>query len=162
MRRLSGVILTGALILLPAFAQGHAGESARVAARAAAAQAQTLTFDGDTVLWTVSIKSDKTADFEKLMGKVKDALLKSNKPERKQQAAGWRVVKSVKPMQDGNIPYVHVIHPVVKDADYTILAILYEATPDPTEQKALYDLYRGALAGTLAQAPYTLAVDLGK
>ena len=157
MRRLSGVVLAGALIVLPAFFDGHGVDSVRVAA-----QGQKLTFEGDIVLWTVAIKPDKTTDFEKLMGNVKDALLKSGAPERKQQAAGWKVVKSAKAMPDGNIAYVHVIGPIVKDADYTILTILYEATPDPIAQRALYDLYRGALAGTLAQAPYTQVVDLSK
>ena len=33
------------------------------------------------------IKPDKTADFEAVIGKVKEALQKSDKPERKQQAA---------------------------------------------------------------------------
>ena len=158
MRRWSGVLLTAALVVLPAFSQGHAGESARVAAQ----QAQKLTFEGDTALWTVAIKPDKTADFEKLMGKVKEALMKSDKPERKQQAAGWKVVRSAKAMPYGNIPYVHVISPVVKDADYTIMAILYEAFPDPTEQRALYDQYRGAFAANLGAAGYTNAVDLSK
>jgi hypothetical protein len=157
MRRLSGVLLIGALILLPAMTQGHLASSARVAA-----QAQKLAFEGDVALWTVAIKADKTADFEGLMAKVKEALMKSDKPERKQQAAGWKVVKAAKPLPDGNIPYVHVISPVVKDADYTIMAILYEGFTDPAEQKALYDQYRGAFAANLGAGAYVQAVDLSK
>jgi hypothetical protein len=155
MRRLSGVLLTGALLLLPAVSQGHF--SARVAA-----QAQKLTFDGDTALWIVAIKPDKTADFEQLMGKVKEALQKSDKAERKQQAAGWKIVKSTKPAADGNITYMHIIAPVVKGADYGILPILYEANADPAVQRGLYDQYRAALANTLGQAPYTTVLDLSK
>lgn len=154
MRRLSGMLLTGALILLPALSQDHA---ARVSA-----QAQKLSFEGDTALWSVAIKPDKTADFESLMGKVKEALMKSDKPERKQQAAGWKVVKAPKPMPDGNVLYTHVISPVVKDADYTILTLLYESNADPAQQKALYEQYRGAFAATLALAPYTTVLDLSK
>src|SRR5512139_2967233 len=108
MRRLSGLLLAGALMMLPVFSQSHA--------RAAEQAAQKLTFDGDTALWTVAIKPDKTADFEKLMGKVKEALMKSDKEERKRRAAGWKVVKAPKAMPDGNVAYVHVISPVVKDA----------------------------------------------
>ena len=158
MRRLSGMIVTGALVVLPAFFQGHAGRTAEVAAQAA----QKLTFEGDTALWTVAIKPDKTKDFESLMTKVKEALMKSDKPERKQQAAGWKVVKAPKALPDGNIPYVHVISPVVKDADYTIMAILYEANADPGEQRALYELYRGAFAANLGAGAYTQVVDLSK
>ena len=35
------------------------------------------------------VKADKVADFEMVMEKVREALAKSEKPERKQQAAGW-------------------------------------------------------------------------
>ena len=78
MRRLSGVILAGAMMMLPALWQGDRAH----------AQAQALTFDGDTAIITVAIKPGKEADFEAIMGKVRDALMKSDKPERKQQAAG--------------------------------------------------------------------------
>lgn len=150
MRRLSGLLLAGALMMLPVFSQSHM--------RAAEQAAQKFTFDGDTALWTVSIKPDKTADFEKLMGRVKEAL---GKLDRKAQADGWKVVKSAKAMPDGNIPYVHVITPVVKDADYAIMAILYEANTDPAVQRELYDLYRGAFAANLGAAGYA-AVNLGQ
>ncbi|MGE0392291.1 MAG: hypothetical protein AB7I25_03205 [Vicinamibacterales bacterium] len=150
MRRLSGLLLAGALMMLPVFSQSHV--------RAAEQAAQKFTFDGDTALWTVAIKPDKTADFEKLMGKVKEALLKL---ERKAQADGWKIVKSPKAMPDGNIPYIHVISPVVKDADYTVMAILYEANTDPTVQRELYDLYRGAFAANLGAAGYS-TVNLGQ
>jgi hypothetical protein len=150
MRRLSGLLLAGALMMLPVFSQSHV--------HAAEQAAQKLTFDGDTALWTVAIKPDKTADFEKLMGKVQEALGKLN---RKPQADGWKLVKSGKAMPDGNIPYVHVISPVVKDADYTVMAILYEANTDPAVQRELYDLYRGAFGANLGAAGYA-AVKLGQ
>ena len=157
MRRLSGVLLIGALMLLPALTQGHLGNSARVAA-----QANKLAFEGDVVLWQVAIKPDKTGDFETLMGKVKEALTKSDKPERKAQAATWKIYKMAKPLPDGNIAYLLMLQAPVKDADYTLLNILYEANTDPAAQKALYDQYRGAFAATLAQTPYTAVLDMGK
>ena len=58
------------------------------------------------------IKPDKTADFEAVMGKLKEALQKSDKPERKQQAASWKVFKSPDPAAGGNVLYVFVIDPV--------------------------------------------------
>jgi hypothetical protein len=63
-----------------------------------------------------------------------------------------------KPLADGNIAYVHVIHPVVKDADYTIMRTLYEAFPD--ERQALYEAYRGAFAQNLSLATGSVVVDL--
>ena len=109
MRRLSGYLLAGAMLMLPALN----GDGAVYA------QEKTLTFDGDTAILTVAIKPDKTADFEQIMKDVSAALMKSEKPERKQQAAGWKVVKSATPMKDGNVVYMHMINPVVKGADYT-------------------------------------------
>src|SRR5512132_16714 len=105
MRRLSGVLLAGALAMLPAFSQGDVRALAQEAQ-----QAPKVTFDGDTALWTVAIKPDKTADFEKIIGKLKEGLMKSDKPERKQQAAGWRIMKLTKPLPDGNVAYVHIIN----------------------------------------------------
>ena len=121
----------------------------------------TVTFDGDTAMMTVAIKPDKTADFEQIIAKVREALLKSDKPERKQQAAGWKLVKGPA-MKDGNIIYIHMISPVVKGADYTILPILYEATTDPAEQRKLFEQYRDAFAGGLGNGTYNTVVDLSK
>ena len=153
MRRLSGLLLTGAIMLLPAFSQGHGGVRA---------QSQALTFDGDTAIVTVAIKPDKTAEFEQIMNDVRAALMKSEKPERKQQAAGWKVVESATPMKDGTIVYMHVINPVVKGADYTILAILYETTTDAAAQRAIFEKYRDAFAASLGGGAFTTVVDLSK
>jgi hypothetical protein len=119
-----------------------------------------LTFEGDTALWTMAIKPDKTADFEKVMTRLRDALTQSDDPQRKQQAAGWRVMKISKPMPDGNIAYVHIIHPVVAGADYTIMKTLYKAFPD--ESKALYESYRGAFDKNLSLATGSIVVDMAK
>jgi len=151
MRRLSGFLLIAAILLVPALFSG--GGPAR-------AQSQALTFDGDTAILTVAIKPDKTADFEQIMADVRTALMKSEKPERQQQAAGWKVVKGTMPMKDGNIVYMHLIDPVVRDADYTILAILYEANPDPAVQRAIFEKYRDAFAASLGGGAFTTAVDL--
>src|SRR5687768_17673766 len=100
MRRLSGFLLAGALLMLPAF-YGDVAVSAQDPPKSNA-----LTFDGDTAILTVAIKPDKTADFEQIMKDVSAALMKSEKPERKQQAAGWKIVKSATPMKDGNVVYM--------------------------------------------------------
>jgi hypothetical protein len=156
MRRLSGFLLAGALLMLPAF-HGDGALNAQDAAKP-----NTLTFDGDTAILTVAIKPDKTADFEQIMKDVGAALMKSEKPERKQQAAGWKIVKSPTPMKDGNVVYMHLINPVVKGADYTVLAILYEANPDPTAQRAIFEKYRDAFAASLGGGAFTTTVDLSK
>ncbi len=122
------------------------------------ARHQKLTFDGDIALWTVAIKPDKTADFEQIMAKLREALSRSTDPQRRQQADGWKIMKVAKPMPDGNIAYVHIVNPVVKGADYTIMQTLYDAYPD--ERQKLYELYRGAFAQNLSLATGSIAVDL--
>jgi hypothetical protein len=149
-------------VALVLFALPVAFSHARVGAQQgdSGAPAQALTFDGDTALWTMAIKPDKTADFEKVMTRLRDALQKSSDPQRKQQAAGWRVMKISKPLADGNIAYVHVIHPVVSGADYTIMKALYDAFPE--ERQSLYDSYRGAFDKNLSLATGTVVVDLSR
>lgn len=146
-------------ITLVAFALLAAGAalSRQAYAQNATAQ-QKLTFPGDVALWTVAIKPDKTAAFEQIMARVRDALAKSPDAERQRQAAGWKVMKIEKPLPDGNIAYVHVISPVEHDADYTIMQILYEAFPD--ERQALYETYRDAFAANLSIANGPVAVNL--
>jgi hypothetical protein len=138
--------------MLPAFSQ-----SAAVHAQAP----QKLTMEGDLALWSVAIRPDKTADYEQILGKVKEALSKSEAPEAKQQLAGWKVLKMSKAMPDGNLVYTHVITPVA-GADYNILQVLYATFKDPAEQKNLYDLYRGAFAANLGISSGTIAADLSK
>jgi hypothetical protein len=158
MRLFSGLVLAGAMLVLPALSLGDAAAHAQEAAAAP----KPITFDGDTALWTVTIKPDKTADFEQVIAKLREGLTKSEKPERKQQAAGWKVMKAAKAMPDGNAIYTHIIHPVVPGADYTVMTILYEAFPDPAERTNLYNLYRGAFAANLGAVPGTIVVDLSK
>ena len=62
----------------------------------------------------MQIKPDKTADFESVMAKLRDALAKTDKPERKQQASGWKIYKSTEPGPGGNVLYVAVITPVAQ------------------------------------------------
>jgi hypothetical protein len=76
-------------------------------ARGGAQGAQTLTFEGETAYWAVAIKPDKTADFEAVIAKLRDGLMKSDKPERREQAVGWKIIRLSKPLPDGNITYVH-------------------------------------------------------
>jgi hypothetical protein len=152
MRRLFGVGLAGAILTLPAFSQ-HAGVLAQAP--------QKLMMEGDVALWSVAIKPDKTADFEKFLGKLKEALTKAGTPEAKAQLAGWKVVKMSTTMPDGTVVYTHVINPV-NGADYNLLQVMYAVFTDPAEQKALYDLYAGSLAKNLGISSGKIAVDLSK
>lgn len=167
MRRVSGVVLAGALLMLPAisnhgsvFAQA-AAPAQQPAAGQQAGPAKTM-YEGDAVIQAFSVNPDKTADYEKIMGQLKDALNKSTKPEAKQQAAGWKVYRNATPNPDGSIVYVHVIDPVVKGADYSVLNNIYTMVSDPMEQRAVYDAYRGALKQALFVIQGKLTSDFSK
>ncbi len=160
MRRVSGVVLAGALLMLPAMST-QGGVFAQAAAPAQAGPPKT-TFEGDAVVQAFSVNADKTADYEKVISQLKDALAKSTKPEAKQQAAGWKVYRNSTPNPDGSIVYVHVIDPVVKGADYSILNNIYTAVTDPMEQRAVYDTYRAALKAPLFVIQGKLTADFSK
>lgn len=116
-------------------------------AQDAAAQqpaAPVLALDGEIALITVLIKPDKTADFEMVLNKLKEALAKSEKPERKQQAAGWKVFKSTQ-LAQGNAVYIMRIEPVVKGQEYDISRLIAEVFP--VEVQDLFAKYKDAFAG---------------
>src|SRR5512139_1586096 len=125
MRRLFGVCVAGAILMLPAFVQ-----NAGVLAQAP----QKTTFEGDVALLNHAVRPDKTGDYEQFLAKLKEALTKSTAPEAKQQLAGWKIIKAPKPLPDGNVHYIHVINPVA-GADYNFLQVMYTVFTDPTEQK---------------------------
>ena len=121
----------------------HAAQPAP-AAQAAPAKSPFM-FAGDSALVLNYIKADKTADFESVVAKIKEALAKSEKPERKAQASGWKIFKAAEPGPNGAVLYVWVVDPAVKDVEYSVSAILTEAFP--AEAAALYktlaDCYSG-------------------
>ena len=130
---------------------------------APAQQAQAVSnarlFNNDAGMVLNFIKPDKIADFEAVMAKLKEALEKSEKPERKQQAAGWKVFKSADPA-GANVLYVFVIDPSVKGADYQVSNIIAEAFP--TEANELLKKYAEAYAQGMNILNLSLLQNLGK
>jgi hypothetical protein len=118
-----------------------------------------FTLEGQAALWTVAIRPDKTADFERVVAKLRQALMTSDKPERRQQAQGWTVLRLMTPLPDGNVAYVHDVRPVVPGADYSVMQILYDAFPN--ERQALYELYRGAFVKNVALATGSIVGETG-
>jgi hypothetical protein len=150
-------LLVGVLSATTAYAQ----ETAQQPAQQAQAAPTTRMFGSDAGMVLNFIKADKTADFEAVMGKLKEALQKSPKPERKQQAMSWKVFKSPDPAAGGNVLYVFMVDPAVKGADYTVSNILAEAFT-PAEVNELYKQYAGAYAQGQNFVNLALVVDLGK
>lgn len=116
---------------------------------APAAQAEVKTspfsFAGDGALVLNYIKADKTADFESVVAKVKEALVKSEKPERKAQAASWKIFKAAEPGPAGAVLYVWIVDPVAKGNEYSVSQILTEGFP--AEAAALYKTLADSYSG---------------
>jgi len=114
-------------------------------------------FTSDAGMMFNVIKPAGTADFEMVLGKLKEALQKSENPARKQQAASWKIYKSTDPSPDGNVLYIFLFDSAVKGADYDPVKILSEAFP--TEVTALYEKLKGAYAN-LNKAGLTKLMDM--
>jgi hypothetical protein len=117
--------------------------------------------DGGLVFW--QIKPDKIADFEYVLGKLKEALQKAEDPARKQLATGWKVYKVQEPAPGGNVFYLFLIEPAVKGADYSsaaILKILYDAFP--SEAQDLYKKMTESNAGGRNILNLQLSMNMGQ
>jgi hypothetical protein len=156
------VLMVGVLSAIPLQAQQPPAPAAP-AQPAAAAQAAPTTrvFTGDAGMVLNFIKADKVADFEMVVTKLKDALAKSAKPERKQQAMSWKVFKAAEPGAGGSVLYVFIVDPSVKGADYSVANILAEALP-ADQVNEIYKAYAGAYATGQNIVNLSLVSDLGK
>lgn len=110
------------------------------------------TFSGDAGLIYTQIKPDKTADFEAVVAKYKEALTKSESADDKAMAAGMRLYKSPDPGPNvqGNptVLYVWVVNPTVKNADYSANAMVKSlAKAFPTEANGYFNQLKEALVG---------------
>jgi hypothetical protein len=131
-------------------------------AQPAAAAPNPFVFPGDGGVIFNFVKPDKTADFEMVMGKVKEALAKSEKPERKAQAAGWKVFKASETAGGGAAIYVFMIDPVAKGAEYSVGNILVEGfgAEGQTLYKTFSESYASPAIGALLHL--TKVIELGK
>jgi len=162
LRRIVFGLVAGTLSATTVVAQTPPAQAAPAQPPAAAAAAPTArTFAGDGGLVLNFIKPDKTADFEGVIAKLKEALQKSEKPERKQQAASWKIFKSPDPAAGGNVLYLFIIDPSVKGADYQISNIIAEAFSG-AEANEILTKYAAAYATGMNIVNLALVQELGK
>jgi hypothetical protein len=103
-----------------------------------------LPLEGDATVIILLIKPDKTADFETVIAKYKEAFAKSDKPARKEQLAGLKIFKSPTAM-GGNTAYIMSVDPVVKGEEYDITRVINEVFP--SEVTDMFNKYKEAYAG---------------
>ena len=100
------------------------------------------TFEAPAGLILNYIRADRTAAFESVAGRLVGALAGSESPERRAQAAGWKMYRAQEPGPNGNVLYVWLIDPAVAGADYAAAGLLRETFP--TEVQSLYEAFNGA------------------
>jgi hypothetical protein len=103
-----------------------------------------FTLSGDAAIVTFLIKADKTADFEMVLGRLKEALQKSDNDRRREQSAGWTVFKSSE-LAQGHAVYVMRIDPVLRGEEYDITRLIAEVFP--VEVQELFLKYKDAFVG---------------
>jgi len=158
LRRIGIALMLIAVVVLTSAGLAYAQAAPAAQAPAAAPAPQARVFTGDVGLMFNIVKPDKTADFEMVVGKLKEALAKSDDPVHKQMAQGWRVLKNPEPIQGGNYLYVFLVDPVVKDADYTVSRVLAKAFP--AEVQELFKVYSACFAGGVTLQNYTTLVNM--
>ena len=132
----SGIVLAG--LTLAGAGVASAQEPAKEPAK------PVLTLHGEAAIVILLIKPDKTADFETVVAKYREAFGKSDNPKRKEQLAGMTFLKSPTPV-GGNTAYIFRVDPVVKDEEYDITRIIYEVFP--SEATDMFNKYKDAYAG---------------
>ena len=105
--------------------------------------APVMALDGDAAVITILIKPDKTADFESVLSKYKEALAKSDNAVRKTQLAGMKFFKG--PAAAQGVPYIIFVDSVIKGEEYDITRVITEVFP--VEVQALYPKYKESFAG---------------
>ncbi len=140
-------------------AQTPATAAPQVPTAATPAVPATRKFTAESGVMFSLILKDKTADFESVLGRVKEALAKSQDPKRKQQALSWRVMKGVEPGPAGNVFYIWLFDPAVKDVEYSITSILTEAFPN--EAQDLWAKYTSCFASPQSMLNLTQVLSMG-
>jgi hypothetical protein len=116
---------------------------AAVASAQEAKPAPVMALDGDAAVITILIKADKTADFDSVLAKYKEALSKSDNATRKTQLSGMKFFKGAATPQ--GVPYIIFVESVVKGEEYDITRVITEVFPVEVQQ--LYQLYKDSFAG---------------
>ncbi len=134
-------------IALSVIALALAGPAARPVARvqdppAPAAPSQAYTFATGAGILFFYVRPDRTSDFEAVLARLSDALDATQEATRRQQAASWRMFKSVEAVKEAAI-YVFAFDPALPGADYDPVKFLGETMP--VEAQALYEKLKASI-----------------
>ena len=88
------------------------------------------------------VKTPKAADFEAILDRVKEALIKAQSPMLKQQALNWKIYKSAEPPTDATV-FVFAFDPAITTANYDPLLLINQVLP--AEVQPLFDRIKDAV-----------------
>jgi hypothetical protein len=124
------VVTSAAAVLMATTGMVLKAQNPAPAAPAAQAPADPLSFTtADARVVFISLTPDAAQAFEAALGKAKDALAKSAKPEQKDQASHWKVIKGAA-QGDGSVPFLYVLDKTVTGSSYNPFVILQGAGLD--------------------------------
>lgn len=124
---------------------GTAAAQAPSPSAAAQGSSAARTFTAPVGLLFNTVRPERVADFEKVIGYVQEALAKSSDAKDRAQGQGWHVYKAAEPGPNNTVLYVFVLDPTVSGADYGLGRILAEAYTDTAQLQEIWKLYTGAV-----------------
>ncbi len=148
----AAVVAAGGLVL-----SGEARQAPPAPAAQQATPPDPLVFNDDRLLVSFQVDEAFGTDFEVTMGRVKEVLAKSEKPERRQQAAHWKLMK-VGP-NNGVLTYFFLLDEVAKGVTYDPFKILTEGGVPAEEVGEFFKKVSPGLKG-INVAPISLYVDM--
>lgn len=90
------------------------------------------------------VRPERTADFERFLDYVRDALARTPNTRVRSQVPGWRFFKAAEPGPSGVALYVFWVDPAIPGAEYSLGAILSEVYTDPAQLTEIWTLYQAA------------------
>jgi len=102
----------------------------------------TYEFPSGAGLLILHVATAKVADFDAVLVRLKEALVKADASTRKLQAANWIIYKSAEKPGD-SVAYLFLFDPAVPKASYDPLLVLAEALP--AEAQPLYERMKAAV-----------------
>lgn len=156
MKLLFVLIALGGLLAPATLAAQEAAPPTAPAAPVQPAVPLALALEGPVAMIFHTIKADQGPQFEQLFDRLRAGLTASQTDARRQQIAGWRLLKQNASTAEGHLIYISIIDPVVAGQEYDMARLLAEAYPD--EGAALYQVLLASHVQPSVQASSLTAV----
>jgi hypothetical protein len=116
-----------------------------VAAPPASTSTAMRTFAAPVGLLFNTVRTDKAADFERLVANVRKTLESSTDAKLQAMAKGWRFFKATEPGPGNSVLYVAIIDPTVPGEDYGLGRVLSSGSTDTAALQEIWKLYTNSV-----------------